>query len=206
MPATYPLTLSLTGMVTSITIRPKSSQAAVPSPFSFSTQVQDWGGRAWQADVAIRTATRASAETLIAQLVSLNSFEGSFLLGDTACKTARGTATGTPLVKGAGQTGTDLVTDGWTPGVATILCAGDWLQLGSGSTARLYKVTADVASNGSGEATIPLWPYLRSSPADNAAVTVSNAQGKFMLAAEPQWTISAERLYSFSFSAVEDLR
>jgi hypothetical protein len=206
MPVTYPLTLPTSPTSRSITIRKRSAVALASSPFTYQLQSYTWGGQIWMADVSLPPMTRAQAEPWIAVLSSLNGSEGSFLLGDTANLAPRGTATGTPLVKGASQTGYDLVTDGWTNGVTGILKAGDWIQLGTGSTARLYKVMADANSNGSGEATLTLWPKLRSSPADNAAITISSPMGRFMLADDIDWTIDAQKLYSLSFQAIEDLR
>jgi len=67
-------------------------------------------------------------------------------------------------------------------------------------------VLEDVDSNGSGEATLNLWPDLRSSPADGAAVVVSNAKGVFRLSNnEAVWTINNAGFYSISFAAVEAL-
>lgn len=160
----------------------------------------------WMADINLPRMTRAQAEPWVAALLSLNGREGSFLLGDTANKTARGTATGVPLVKGASQTGASLITDGWTAGVTGILKAGDWFQLGAGTTARLYKVLVDANSNGSGEATLDIWPKLRSSPADNAALVVSSPMGRFMLANNIDWSVDHAKAYGLSFQAVEDLR
>lgn len=206
MPVSYPLTLPTSPTSQSITIRKRSAVAVAASPFTFQMQSYGWGGQVWMADVSLPPMTRAQAEPWLAVLASLNGMEGSFLLGDTANLAPRGTATGTPLVKGASQTGYDLITDGWTINITGILKAGDWIQLGTGSTARLYKVMADANSNGSGEATLTLWPKLRSSPADNAALTISSPMGRFMLAEDIDWSIDANKLYSLSFSAVEDLR
>ena len=117
---------------------------------------------------------REDAEQLIAFMLKLNGTYGTFTLGDPLNTSPRGVGTGTPLVNGGSQTGNSLVTDGWTSGQTGILKAGDWIQLGSGSTSRLYKILSDANSNGSGQATFDIWPNLRSSPADNAAITVSS--------------------------------
>jgi hypothetical protein len=102
-----------------------------------------------------------------------------------------GTATGTPLINGASQTGSSIITDGWTASV-TILLQGDVIQFAGvnavnpmsyQSTGQLqdFVVTADVTSDGSGNATIPVYPALTTSgqlqtvtgsPANNAAITV----------------------------------
>jgi len=203
---TYPLSLPLSSRVAGISIRQRVAVASVASPFNFKAEVQVWGGQAWAARITVRPGSIADIEPLLASIISLNGPEGSFLLGDTARFTPRGVATGTPLVKGGGQSGYSLITDGWTNSITGILKAGDWFQLGTGATARLYKLTADASSNGSGEATLNFWPMLRSSPSDNAALTVTNAQGVFMLGSEVSWDIDAAKVYGFGFDAVEDLR
>jgi hypothetical protein len=107
------------------------------------------------------------------------------------------------LVNGAGQTG-DLQTDGWLASQTNILSAGDWIQLGSGATSKLYKVLQGANSNGSGEATLLLWPKLRSAPADNAVITVQNPVGVFALTENvTEWSIDEAKTYGLSFSARE---
>lgn len=206
MAITFPITLPSSPTLSDITISPRSVVGVGASPFTLQAQSYAWAGQIWQASCRLPPMARANAEAWVAALVSLNGREGSFLLGDTANTTPRGTATGTPLVKGGSQTGRTLITDGWTNGVTGIVKAGDWFQLGSGSTARLYKVVADANSNGSGEATLEIWPALRSSPADNAALTISSPKGRFMLAGPIDYSIDAAKIYGLSFEAVEDLR
>lgn len=174
------------------------------SPFTLEPQVQRRQGQVWGLEVSYPPITsRATAEALHAALCSLNGREGTFLFGDPASKTARGAATGTPLVMGASQTGEDLITDGWTAGVTGILKAGDWIQLGTGSTARLYKVLADANSNGSGQATLTLWPRIFTAWGDNAAITVSSPQGVFKLTTPGHaWDIDEMKIHGVSFSAV----
>ena len=99
---------------------------------------------------------------------------------------------GTPLVNGASQTGASLVTDGWTASTA-VLKEGDVITLAgvnavnpqsreSTGVLRQFVVTANVTSDGSGNATIAISPSITTgtgfqtvtgSPADNAAITVS---------------------------------
>ena len=82
-----------------------------------------------------------------------------------------GAGGGTPLVNGASQTGTSLVTDGWTPNITKVVAGGDVIKL-AGLTP-IYRVRDDVNSNGSGQATLIITPAIPagSSPADNAAIT-----------------------------------
>jgi hypothetical protein len=176
------------------------------SPFTAVQQVYRYSGQFWEADITLPPMKRADAEYWISFLLKLNGPFGTFLMGDPNGATARGAATGTPLVNGAGQTGNELVTDGWTTSTTGILKAGDYIQLGTGATSRLYKVLDDVNSDGSGNATLTLWPDLRSAPADNAAITVSNTKTTFRLnSAQTSWDINEATIYGLTFGAREAL-
>jgi hypothetical protein len=207
MAVSYPLSFTGLRNPRSIVIRKRSAVGMAASTFTYQAQVYAWAGQMWEADIALPPMARAEAEAWIAALISLNGREGSFLLGDLANTSTRGIGTGTPLVNGAGQTGYDLITDGWTAGQTGIMRAGDWFQLGTASGSQLYKVVVDANSDGGGNATLTIWPKLRSSPAENAALTVTGARGRFMLASnETEWSIDTAKLYGLSFRAVEDLR
>lgn len=78
---------------------------------------------------------------------------------------------GTPVINGAGQTGSSLVTDGWDTGVTDLLKEGDVFTIANvyeinpqnySSTGRLQRfvVTSDVDSDGSGNATISISPSI----------------------------------------------
>lgn len=99
-----------------------------------------------------------------------------------------------------------MITDGWTTSTTGILKAGDWIQLGSGSATRLHKVLDDVNSDASGNATLSIWPSLRSSPSDNAQITVSSPKGQWRLASnEIQYSIDEASVYGITFACVESL-
>jgi hypothetical protein len=151
---------------------------------------------------------RAQAEEWFSFLVKLNGQYGTFLLGDphSAPRGSASSTPGTPVVNGASQTGAELAIDGLPASATGYLKAGDYIQLGAGSTATLHKVLNDVNSNGSGEATLDIWPDLRSSPADDAAVVISNAVGVFRLAAnEIGVDINEIEFFGITFAAVEAL-
>ena len=152
---------------------------------------------------------RDDAEVWIAFFMKLYGSVGSFLLGDPNGATPRGsaaTAAGTPVVNGASQTGNNLNIDGLPASATGYLKAGDYIQLGSGAAARLYKVLDDVNSNASGQATLTIWPDLRSSPADGASVAVSSAKGLFHLSTPvTDWQINNAGFYQITFGAIEKL-
>lgn len=96
---------------------------------------------------------------------------------------------GTGLVNGAGQTGNQLVTDGW-PASQTILKAGELFQC----EFQLFEMVDDAVSNGSGQATLKFQPSIRTSPADNTAIITTNPRLYCRLSGDvsfdflPAWT------------------
>ena len=204
MAISYPLSMPTNTRIRSIELRAVNAVAYSRSPFTFAGQAFAYAGQMWQADVTLPPMKRADAEQWVAWLVSLRGSLGTFLLGDPLGCVARGVATGTPLIKGGSQIGGTINIDGATSGVTGWLKAGDYVQIGSGGTARLHKVLQDANSDGSGNVTLELWPHVRTAPADNAAVTVSSAKGLFRLASNEQaWSINEASIYGITFSAME---
>lgn len=94
-----------------------------------------------------------------------------------------GAYAGTPLINGADQTGTELITDGWATGVTGLLKAGDVFQIAGvyeinpqnyESTGRLqfFVVQEDVNSDGAGNATIKVSPSI-----NDGSLTTVDAEG-----------------------------
>lgn len=205
MAITYPLSFPSVG-IRSMNIRARNVVGISASPFTGQQQVYKHQGQWWEAEVTLPPMKRADAEQVVAFLLSLNGVYGTFLLGDPANTAPRGVGTGTPLVYGADQTGSELITDGWTTSTTGILKAGDWIQLGTGSATRLYKVLADANSDGSGIATLDIYPNLRQSPADNAQVTKSSPKGQWRLSSnDTNWSIDEASVYGITFACVEAL-
>ena len=207
MAETYPLSFPTQTGIAQVQITATDVVSVTESPFTLSQQVVRHAGARWSAAITIPPVKRSDSEYWNSFLLRLRGRFGTFLLGDPNAATPRGsaaTAAGTPVVNGVSQTGNELDIDGLPASATGYLLAGDYVQIGSGSLARLYKVLEDVNSNASGEATLNLWPDLRSSPADNAAIIVNNARGVFRLASnEAAWTINNAGFYSISFAAVE---
>lgn len=205
MAITYPLSLP-NANIAKVRMIANDVVGVSQSPFTAAQQVYRYTGQFWEADVTLPPMKRADAEYWISFLMKLNGPYGTFLLGDPNGQTARGVATGTPLVNGGSQTGNELVTDGWTNSTTGILKAGDYIQIGTALTSRLYKVLDDVNSDGSGNATLTIWPDLRTAPADNTAITVANPKGLFRLnSAQTTWDINEAAIYGMTFGAREAL-
>lgn len=207
MAITYPLALPTSKNIRSVILTARNSVGVSQSPFTFKQQVQKNAGQRWEAQVTLPPMTRAEAESWFAWALKLNGSFGTFLIGDPNGGTARGSAAttpGTPVVNGASQTGNELDIDGLPASATGYLKAGDYIQLGSGSSAELYKVLDDVDSNASGEATVTIWPNLRASPADDATVVVDDAKGVFRLASSTvNFSIDEVATYGLTFAAFE---
>ena len=170
--------------------------ATSQSPFTYKQQVVQHTGQVWRASVTIPPVRRDLAEPWVAFLLSLQGPVHTFLLGDPNCVAARGTASDGDIVA-TGTVGASSVTLTISNGVT--LKAGDYIQLGASSTAKLHKVLADISATGS----IDIWPSLKATYS-NAAVIVDNAKGVFRLASNVQeWQIGNSSTYGISFEAVE---
>ena len=201
---TYPITFPSHTGVRSIDLRAINAIIYEMSPFTFVGQAQASSGQMWQADVSLPPMKRADAEQWIAWLVSLRGQYGTFNMGDPVGCALLGAGGGTPIVNGASQTGEALIIDGCTASVTGWLKAGDYVQLGAAGTATLHKVLADVNTNASGQTTLSLWPYIRSAPADNATVVISNTVGRWRLSTnETAWSVNEMAIYGITFSAME---
>jgi len=142
-----------------------------------SVQTLALTGARWMATLRFRNLPDTDARTLIAFLASLSGQSGRFTLHDHSHPNPSGIATGTPLIKGASQTGKSIITDGWTTSQTGILKAGDWV----GFNGELRMQTVDVDSDVSGNATLTLDEPVRSSPADNAVITTVQPTATMML-------------------------
>ena len=86
--------------------------------------------------------------------------------------TTLGGGGGTPLVNGADQTGSSVVTNGWLNDTL-VLKAGDLVQFAGVTLA--YDVLADLTTDGSGNGTISIGPniFAGGSPTNGGAVTIT---------------------------------
>jgi len=204
MAITYPLALPTHTGIRSINLRAVQQTGMTMSPFTYKQQVVVHPGQRWEAEITLPAMQRTNAEAWVGWLLSLRGRSGTFLLGDPLATSPIGNGGGTPVVKGASQTGSTLLIDGCTASQSSYLAAGDYIQIGSAASSQLYKVTQTAASDGSGNATLEIWPDLRSSPADNATITVNATKGLFRLATnETDWSINEASIFGLTFPAIE---
>lgn len=208
MPISYPLSMPANRGIAQITMMMKNVVAITGSPFTLSSsQVIKFPGEAWAASVGLPPMKRDEAEEWVTFLASLGGKFGTFLMGDPNAIVPQGSAgvtPGTPRVNGGSQTGQDINIDGLPVSVTGYLMPGDYIQFGSGITSKLHKVLSQVNSNASGQATVSLWPSVRSAQPDNALITVTNARGLFRLNNnEISFSINEISTYGISFDCIE---
>lgn len=181
--------------------------SAVTSPFTLQTQVQEFAGERWAVEVELPPIKgRAAAEAWITFLASLRGMAGTFEMGDPLGSAPRGSVAGTPLTEVTAAQSKELETKGWTPSAVGVLLAGDYVQFTSSGKKYLHKVLADVDADGSGNATVDIWPVTRESLAADVAIVTSDARGTFRLASTNiGWDANYLQLYGVEFKGVEAL-
>lgn len=151
----------------------------------------------------------------------------TFKMSQNVYQHTTGTQGGTPLVNGASQTGSSLVTDGWTAAAAQRLNVGDVFTIAgvyainpqtrqSTGALRQFVVTAAGISDGSGNMTISISPSIvgpissslgaynqtvSALPADNAAITVLGSSAQLAM----QNMVFHKNAFAFACADLEDV-
>jgi hypothetical protein len=206
MAVSYPLSLPTHTRMAQVDLRAINVVAYGRSQFTFAGQAHVYPGKLWSIDVTLPPMKRTDAEKWVAWMVSLKGLEGTFYMGDQLAQLPMGSArdADTILINGATSSGDTLAIDDAPASQTGYLKAGDYLHVGTSTDRQLFKVLSDVDTDGTGAATVDVWPNVRTSIADNAAVTVQEPQGVFRLATNDQaWSVNNLAVFGLSFSARE---
>lgn len=205
MALTYPLSIPSDLKASEIEFIARSVVGQSSSPFTGEEQVYVHQGEWWEMNVVIQPQKIANAAAVIAFLLSLNGRQGTFLMGDPSFTSPRGTWAGSPKVLGAHSAGVKTIAmDGFT--ASATVKAGDWFQIGTGSSSRLHQVVQDGTADGSGLLNIEIWPRTRAALADDATFTTSSPKGVWRLASNSRsWSVGRAKIYGIRFAAVEAL-
>jgi len=194
MAITYPLSTPTSIGIETIEIRAVNAVATSQSPFTYKQQIVSHTGQRWEASIKIPNVRRDLAAPWKAFLTAMKGQAGTFLLGDPDYATAQGTVSSCTLTGTTGEETVSVIMTG-------TLLAGDYIQLGSGSAARLHQVLQD--RDGSGE--MEIWPALRADYTTQAVI-YDNAKGVFRLKENiTAWSINNASSYGISFEAVESI-
>ncbi|GAB6125033.1 hypothetical protein [Humidesulfovibrio idahonensis] len=144
------------------------------SPLNGSEQTAELPGARWWFRVGYQNMREDDWRMVDAFLAQLRGMAGRVLLSPLHGEAPRGVATGLPIVYGADQLGRSMATSGWTANTAHILRVGDYFSVPTLSGPELKIITADVASDAAGKATLTFEPPLRNSPDNGASITVAD--------------------------------
>jgi hypothetical protein len=191
--------------------RERDVTADVASPFTGQSQVIVWAGQWVECTLTLTVMNRAAAQVWDAWLTSLAGHAGTFLLGPPGRSAPLGTAAsapGTPLVRGAGQTGNVLSIDG-LPANAPATSRPATTDISSAAARR----RASTRRSRTWAATAPARPTSQSGLAcavrrpTTIAVVVSGAKGLFhRMSNVTEWSVGVDGLTAMrSFDAKEKL-
>jgi hypothetical protein len=207
MPESYPINLPTAAGISRVVLSAQSVVGVTESPFSFNQQIFRHAGQRWTAQITLPPLTQDQGEEWASFLLRLRGRFGTFLLGDPSSETARGTAAqtpGTPVLDS--EDGDSIGISGATPSATGYLKTGDYIQIGAGGAARLYKVLEQVNTDSNGEATLNIFPAFRKNVSTGAPIIVNNARGVFRLSSnQTDWVINTARTYGVTFAAEEAL-
>ncbi len=194
MAISYPLSTPTSIGIEKVELRAVNAVLTSQSPFTYKQQVIAHTGQRWEASVSIPPVRRDKAAEWKAMLVALKGQTGTFLLGDPDYATPRGTVSSCSV---SGSEGDETV----TVSMSGSLLAGDYIQLGSGSSSKLHQVLVDQTGDGS----LEIWPSLRDDYSSSTAV-FTNPRGVFRLKSNiSSWSIDNASFYGISFEAIENI-
>jgi len=194
MAISYPLSLPTSIGIAQIEITAVNAVALSTSPFTFKQQVFTYSGQMWTASVTIPPVHRYLSADWKAMLTALRGQTGTFLLGDPDYATPRGTISSGTLTGTVGSSTVSVTLTG-------TLLAGDYIQVGSGASAKLHQVLVNISGSGS----LEIWPALRDTYT-STPIVFNSPSGVFRLSSnQTSWSINENSVYGISFDCVEAL-
>lgn len=209
MAITFPRSLPTKPGIKSFRFRPVFNNTVFTSPVTKTRQVLRRPGNLWSGFYEFAPKKTEEVREMKAWIASMEGEFGTFLGFDPTGRLPSGIAnvgSDTPLVDGAGQTGSSLNTKGWRNNGTDLLLPGDYFQIGStGIAIQLKQAIESASSNGTGLATLNFKTPLHASPADNAPIIFDNPVGVFNLinAEDIGWEANVDEFHRFAFAFVE---
>jgi hypothetical protein len=182
------------------------SPTLVSRTFSGKTQRRQRGGhiQRWKLHVVYGTMESSQYLDLWAFLNAQRGQYGTFTITLPTGIWPRGPWTGTPLANGASAAGASSIPiKGLSNSITAIGKNGDFIQFAGHS--KVYQLTADINSDGSGNATVPILPNLVTAVADGEGITVSAVPFTCILAGDEQGLdLQPPTQGVIQFDAIED--
>lgn len=158
-PATF-AALGLVGQRMDEEAAPQEGRTLILNPAAYWTLANAFTG------VFVQQVAEGALKGYLANIANFEIFMDQNVQSQTV-----GALGGVPTVLGAGQTGSNLITTGWTPGAANVLLPGDVFTIAgvfavnpksraSTGALRNFLVTGPVSANALGQAVVPIYPAI----------------------------------------------
>jgi hypothetical protein len=171
------------------------------SPLSNAIQTVSRKGSYWKTTMRFNNLTGAQRSELQAFISKLDGQTHRMRVSDYGYVRRGNASSGSPVVKGSGQSGSTLLADGASLSTTAYLAAGDYISFND----ELHMVTSDVNSDSSGNLSIPIAPPIRKSPPDNSSIEYVAPYGVFMMINNPSWSTSSLYVSNITIEAIEDV-
>ena len=181
-----------------------SDRTLVDEMYSGQVNVRKVAAQFYQCTLRYNKLTRAEFAPINAFIESLRGQYTPFDIILPDISSIQGSGGGTPLVAGASQTGLTLDIDGASLSTSGWMKANDVFRLAGHN--KVYRLTADADTDGTGAVTLALAQPLMESPADGEALTIDNVPFSMRLASSVQkYAMSRPLFYQFEIDIREAL-
>ena len=205
MAITFPRTLPTTPGIKTNGFGLDFNVDAFESPITRILQVNNRPGDRWEGVITLPPMSTSQARQWKAWFATMQGSVKTFYFYDPDHVTPDGiadTGSDSPLVNGASQSGSLLISDGWRLSGTGLLLPGDYFSIGN----EFKIVTEQLDSDGGGNATISFKPPLRNSPANNDPITFESPKGVFRCVDNKiPWDSDEFGVTTFSFAVMEAL-
>lgn len=172
------------------------------SDLNGAIQTAELPGARWSVRMTLTNRQGKQARELQGFLAGLHGRSGRFWVTPADWEPL-GNPDGAGQVSADASGGTSIDTSGWTPDIAELLVAGDYFEVNG----ELKKMTATVASDATGLATLVFAPPLRQPVTIGMSIRVVEPRAQMMLVDDGQakWTTTAPVIYSTTITGQEAL-
>jgi hypothetical protein len=175
----------------------------VSTTISLKRQVRSRGGQRWMLNVSFPPMTRAEFAPIYAFSVKQKGQYETFTYVPPTISTTRGSSGETPVVDGAISAGAVTASvDGLTASTSNILRAGDFIKFSDHT--KIYMVTDDMSSDGSGDATLNFHPAATEAIPNNATITIASVPFTVSFQDDVrEYGTNYTNLYSYEIALIE---
>ena len=201
----YPLSLPSSPSFTQSRWFLSRKTAINESPFTGQQQAFEYDYALWGAELTLPPMRRSEARNWVAFLMKLHGRVGTFLLPDPDGKTATGAISGSVTLNADIAVNDSTITLNTSQNsITNIFRSGDYIQIGSSATAKLYMIVDDTSSNSSGVVSVNIEPKIKTAGSAGASVVHASASGVFRMDAEELgWNADHISNYGITFSCTE---